>query len=334
MKIFLGKIFIFLLIFALTCGVLFLPVYYFNPDDYFGNRNAPTRDVLSSMTDFKRNPSPYIILGDSRMNAISWGNLRYFNEVAGERYANLAFGGASQNESIDMFWWSNSIIPLKKVYLGVSFYDIQENNFNDRLKGNIELINKPWRYVYNYKTLAASLENIKLPSRPEKASPAVPEEDIITETTVSADTVSSAGVSALSGTNAEQKPDFVGYADNIYAKCVEGRGYEVSALNMKRLKGIADYCRENEIELIIVTPPYHVSIDELVLRPLGLNDQIAAYKEELARYAELRNMEFLNDFSYDDSNFIDGFHLSEQAMPRYINAIISGNDPMIDVHLH
>ena len=69
-------------------------------------------------------------------------------------------------------------------------------------------------------------------------------------------------------------------------------------------------CEENGIELIIVYPPMHMSVAELVVQAQGLQPQMDKYKSFIrARGVTVYDMEFDSEFTRCEDNFFDGYHL-------------------------
>ena len=294
MKKFGIKILYFLLICGAVAALFFALVYRVDPDGYFKN-DADSNNPISLMTQYKNHPNPYILIGDSRMNSLR-GHMDYFDQRAGEAYFNASFDGASVNEIVDLFWYCDAYAPLQKVYLGISFYNIQDNYMMYRIEKNVELIRNPWKYVFNYKTVLDAVQG----ARGNPANNEPPPADA---------------------------PDFPQYADFVYTICAARNGYHVNQSNMLRLTEVAEYCKENRIELCFVTFPYHVSIYENVIKPLDIEGDISEYKAVLSRHARTMDTEFLSDFSMNDDHFTDGFHFANKN--RFIDAILTGDDPMV-----
>lgn len=89
----------------------------------------------------------------------------------------------------------------------------------------------------------------------------------------------------------------------------------------EKLQEIIDYCEEKEIELIFVIPPMHESLSTLVLEPAGIVDDVQAYKQWFIDRATVYDLEFINDFTADENNFYDGFHLMG-SQKKYLAELI------------
>ena len=85
---------------ALAPIVLYLAVFVaFEPNNYFGLRaTGSDNSPISRIRAFEKDPHDSIILGDSRMAHF---DMDLVDEVSGTQWSNLAYGGASLEESID-----------------------------------------------------------------------------------------------------------------------------------------------------------------------------------------------------------------------------------------
>lgn len=108
-------------LFLLPFLIVFLLFFMLEPYDYFGLRGDATylSKPLSAMRAVRRDRPANIILGDSRMANL---NIGYIEELTGEDYEMLGFGGATMGECIELFWYATEQTKLEKVYFEVTFY--------------------------------------------------------------------------------------------------------------------------------------------------------------------------------------------------------------------
>ncbi len=289
-------------LFLIPFLILFLCFFWLEPYDYFGLRGDATylSRPLSSMRAVMREQPSNIILGDSRMANL---NVDYIEELTGEDYLSLAFGGATLGESVELFWYAAGRAPLEKVYFGVSFYtaggdlssgripDVQEqaehlgsfvSNFNNWL----EAINTA---KYKTKNLLAGLldkpEWVEYPEDPTQFVNIEPSQE----------------------PGERYRKNLEDYAGIIRSNL--GEGWQINPESCEKLAEIIDYCEENGIELIFVFPPMQESIQTLVLEPMGLVEQAETFKQWLRERATVYDLEFVNSFTSNEDNFYDGFHL-------------------------
>lgn len=83
--------------------VYFALFFAFEPYDYFGVKGGASSEdsVITRVRAYLSAPEDAIILGDSRMAHF---DMNAVAEASGRGWSNLAFGGASLNESIDLFY--------------------------------------------------------------------------------------------------------------------------------------------------------------------------------------------------------------------------------------
>ena len=72
--------------------------------------------VLFKTHNFTRHPCPNIILGDSRAVLFSIDTVF---KLTGDKYFNLGIPGGHYNTMIDNFWFAESKIKLKNVYVAI-----------------------------------------------------------------------------------------------------------------------------------------------------------------------------------------------------------------------
>ena len=157
MKNLIGRLCLFLLPVALYLALFAA----FEPYNYFGLRAGATdtNQPIYRVRRYLQQPEDVIFLGDSRMAHL---DMDLAGEILGTPCANLAFGGASEQEMIDLFWFAVGENPnLKQVYLEVSFYTMNRYYDKDRA-GNIRTIARnPLAYMLNLSYNLEMLANLK-----------------------------------------------------------------------------------------------------------------------------------------------------------------------------
>ena len=157
MRKLLGRLCLFLLPVALYLA-LFVA---FEPYNYFGLRAGATdtNQPIYRVRSYLQQPENVIFLGDSRMAHL---DMELAGEILGTPCSNLAFGGASEQEMIDLFWFAAEENPnLERVYLEVSFYTMNRYYDKDRA-GNIRTVaENPLAYMLNLSYNLEMLANLK-----------------------------------------------------------------------------------------------------------------------------------------------------------------------------
>ncbi len=306
-----------LLIYLIPFIIALLWFFLFEPYDYFnlkGDAFYMSKPLSSTRELLLRNPEN-LIFGDSRMANM---NVDYIEELTGERYTMMAFGGATLNDAINEFWYATEHTDMKKVVIGVNFYALNSNHLADRFNPIVPIAENPINFVSNFGHWYEAFENCRRkatnlfyslfgtpekmifmddPSSPTQKDPVPP--DTYTE----------------------------GYRSDLfdYAHIISGQVADFGDPNiyMYELNKIINYCEQNEVELKFVIAPSHYSIWELVIFEQQLQYYIRNYKDDLKSSAIVYDFEWYNDYSKTDSNFIDGFHLSGEQKLAFTRAVFS-----------
>ena len=128
MKKILPRLALLLAPFVLYTGFFFL----FEPYDYFGLKGGAVSEdsMLTRVKSYVNDPADVILLGDSRMAHF---DMETVSGLVGEPVKNLAFGGASLNEVIDLFHLALEENPdLHTCYFEVSFYNLRVGDARNR----------------------------------------------------------------------------------------------------------------------------------------------------------------------------------------------------------
>lgn len=290
-------------IFLIPFLIVLLLFFWLEPFDYFGLKHDATylSKPLSAMREIRNEQPANIILGDSRMANL---NIGYVEELTGENWTMLGFGGASLGECVELFWYATEHTTLETCVFGVNFY----SSGGEQGVGRIPLVREQadsvfeftanfnnWLEIVNaakYKTknlLARALDKpawIEYPEDPTTFD-LVPVSDEMGET-------------------------YHKYLED-YAAVISGQlgdSWSVEDETLQKLYEIVDYCGENGVELTFVFPPMSDSVYDLVLAPIGIEDDVDALKQALIDRAAVVDLQFRSAFSADDANFHDGFHLA------------------------
>lgn len=301
---------------ALACIPLALYLCFFaafEPNNYFGLRaSSGSSQPVARLRAYRSSPGEYLIIGDSRFAHFDMG---IADEASGQTWQNLAFGGASLRESVDL---ANYVLdsgnPTKAIVLGVSFYTLNAKYDTDRMSALSATLNNPFAYVlnleYNVNTLT-NFTNFCLWAKQRAA-----------------------GETALRWSEAQQEsetgnwtaadyegPDGRTYA--LHAKLAEYpavitptcTGWTLNTDEVEALYRLAERCRAAGVSLTVVLPPMADNVLAEVCEPLGIDremlDFLPVFTGTLnAAGARVFDYEWTDrpDFD-DDSQFYDGFHL-------------------------
>ncbi len=310
-----------LAIFIVPFIILFLLFFIFEPYDYFcvkGDAIYLSRP-LSSMREVRKNKPGNIIFGDSQMANL---NVEYIEEITGEDYSTLAFGGASLRENLDLFQYATENTELKKVVFGVSFYSLGKYGEDSRIPNVLEQVNNPFKFVANFNYWLEALNTVKYKTvnaaadvlgKPElKSYPENP-------------TLFDAPQDIPSERGTVYRKNLEDYAETICEQFPQG--YSIKPEVYTELQKLIDYCDENGIELIFVFPPMHQSISTNVIEPLSIEKDIEEAKEFLKSRATVYDFEYVNAFTENEDNFYDGFHLANAQKKFFAEMLFVSPDP-------
>lgn len=264
---------------------LYEPINYLN----IKNEASLTYDPVWKMKRFMTSPQPYIILGNSQVAHLNTDSLKHYS---GKPFENIAFGGASLPESIDQFWWATECGPLKEVWFAVSFYTLNKYYNVNRIERLRKLVKNPFDYMTDPYYISLAYHYMQ---DDENAEPRM--EPVIDP-------------------NQKYRDDLIHYAKEVIAGegCVKYR-YDTEAISA--LAQIGHYCKLHKIKLIFIIPPMQESIFDLAVVPLGLDFYVDRTREDLIKIATVYDWEYINDFTNNQDNFFDGFHLKEGVSSSY-----------------
>lgn len=337
MKRLLGKLCLFFL------PILFYLIFFlfFEPYNYFGiqkNNYTAADQLIYRVRRFDNQPQNALLLGDSRMAHL---DLDLVREVSGKSFSTLAFGGASLEEIIDLFWYAVDKNPdIDTVYLEVSFYLLNENYDRDRIS-NIEIItHNPLAFLSNYNYHLEALNRFKMTLQGQDLGP-----EHETAVYVPSDYY------AADGTPFPYRRQLIQYLHNIYPTLSSDSDglprplltdltddevftlynflvdparkdsviYKLDEGHLSRLEEVAAYCKSHDIHLVFVFPPMSEPMRELVCKPLGIDSLMPPVVERLrATGAEVRDYEWTQPPALPEDLFFDGFHMdTERGLPIY-----------------
>ena len=283
----------------------------FEPNDYFGLRgegslNAPVSRIRAYENDMTNN----VILGDSRMAHF---DMELVEEVSGEAWSNVSYGGASLDESIDEFYYLYELNPdIQNVVFGVSFYTLNNNYRTVNRMATVKTqLENPAAYLFNLEYNINALTVFKdevllgLPDVEETAEH-TPDEYV--------------------DENGEALPfrsDLIDYAENSLAPVCEN--YAVNEAAFERLLELAAFCEEHGVNFTVVFPPMDESVRVLVAQPNAIDGTMA---DVLARLADagvrVLDYEWENDPGYPDTAYYDGFHLDTvHGLPEWTKTLFT-----------
>lgn len=285
--------------------VIYFAIFiYFEPYNYFGlKHNEYVSDsAIVRVRNFLADPADVIILGDSRMAHF---DIDLVESIVGEDVGQLAFGGASINESMDLLEYALKTNPdIHTIYFGASFYTLNRNYYKDRMSQIETIATNPLAYMLNFNYNMEMLNEIRWfilgEENVHKRDEGIwTEEDYLNE----------------DGTPRKYRKNLQEFAENLYNVCY---GYEYDQGDVDRYLELAQQCKDRGITLYTVLPPLDDSMIDIVVHPLGLEQYIEKFIGQVEDYTTLLNFEYNETNIFTQDEFYDGLHLDVvRGMPRY-----------------
>ncbi len=297
---------------------LFVPVLVwlaffiaFEPNNYFGLKPAASStQPVARVREYQANPGKNLILGDSRLAHIDAAQAE---AVSGKEWQNLAFGGASLKETLDLAdYILDSGNPVEEMVLGVSFYTLNQSYSTDRFEQLETTLENPVAYClnleYNVNALTVFLDTVR--GTPDAVE------------------TGDWGPADYVGDNGETLPvhyKLYVYPQSLFPRC------ENWALTSQfdRIAALAARCREQGVQLAVVLPPMADNVLTEVCEPFGIDKameqevlpQLHTWAKEYGFVLLDYEWENRPDFD-DDTQFYDGFHLDEvHGLPQWVDML-------------
>ena len=120
----------------------------FEPNNYFGLKaSATSSQPVARVRAYQQEPGTNLILGDSRLAHFDMGLV---DSLSGQSWQNLAFGGASLKETLDLAdYLLDSGHDTDTLLVEVSFYTLNAGYNTDRFATLEETLNNPLAYCFN-----------------------------------------------------------------------------------------------------------------------------------------------------------------------------------------
>ena len=109
--------------------------------------SASSSQPVARVRAYQQAPGTNLILGDSRLAHF---DMQLVNSLTGQPWQNLAFGGASLKETLDLAdYILNSGHEVDTLVAEVSFYTLNAGYNTDRFAALEETLNNPLAYCFN-----------------------------------------------------------------------------------------------------------------------------------------------------------------------------------------
>lgn len=292
----------------------FLFFLAFEPNNYFGLKaSATSSQPVARVRAYQQAPGENLILGDSRLAHF---DMALVDSLTGQPWQNLAFGGASLKETLDLAdYVLDSGNPVDTMLVEVSFYTLNAGYNTDRFAALEKTLNNPLAYCFNleYNVNALTVAMDTLRGTPD--------------TIESGDWVESDYL-ADDGTILPLHRKLYDYTTTITPRC---KSWALNTDQFERLRALAERCQAEGVRLVVVLPPMAGNVRTEVCDEFGITDVmqdtvLPALGEWAGEYGfTLLDYEWGGSvITDDDTQFFDGFHLDEKyGLPEWTEELFN-----------
>jgi hypothetical protein len=254
------------------------------------NASSPRGNILWKTLGFKRNPTPNIILGDSRIADV---NPDCLGKKLGGKVSNLAIPAGNNKTIVDLFWMAANNTELKNVLIQTNF-----NRYNavfnfDLYEPVKQLSDKPFYYFlkWNYIQDAFAVIYYSLFKDEHYVNQSYKYRDDNWKTT------------EQMITNELSRFDYV-YPTKLNSD----------------FQHIANYCKEKHINLsFVIAPDYYES--HSYVKTYRLEKEYLRFKKDINALGNTVDLDRGLPFSFNRNNYLDHYHIKPQIADTIVSMI-------------
>jgi len=241
----------------------------------------PRGNILWKMIYFNRNPTPNILLGDSRVFYITNSVLEH--EMGGVA-TNLSIPGGNYRTIIDLFWTAAESIKLENVMIQSNFNSYNTGGDISLFRQAQQAVNKPYKFFFNWNYLKDSFSVLYYSVTRDKQFANKDYKRIDNNWKLTEKTLEKY------------------FATDIYS-------YSTSI--HEDLTKIATYCDEENINLtFVIAPNYHEVYS--FLEKNGKSDDYHWFKTDIKSLGKTIDLDIRLPFSYIKKYYFDHFHIRRE----------------------
>jgi hypothetical protein len=257
-----------------------------DPYNYFNTRIVsqdvktriafPLNERLSEIIEYKQNPCPNILIGDSRIQNLRSANIK---KITNETYFNFGYGGCTLPELCDCFWFATKYQKLTNVCIGISFDMYNKYNNTNYFKGALKY-SSMFNYIFNitnFKVIYYMIMDLFSKNKIVLGVPKVTNMDLFWQ---------------------EKMNDQTNKFYKVYKYPDE--------FNLE-LRKIQAYCKANNINLLFFIPPTYIELQEKI-DEFSLSKELQVFKDDIQSLGRVYDFNYNCEFTRNKANFFDPFH--------------------------
>lgn len=299
------------LIFSLPLLAWVLVVVWVDPFDYFNlshafpeqtkiDNAAALNTLVFNMLKEKHAPSEYLIIGDSRAEALP---VEYIRHLTGQPYFQLAAYSLKLNESIDLFYFANRLKPVKRAVFTLNFNEFNEYAYADRVSSVEAMIQNPFIYCFDRGVAQAAYYVVKASLTGRKWIGSIPP------------MTSQEWWDYMVKVRGREHYEKYAYPQRLY----------------QRMQEMVRFAKKQGVEITFIDVPNHADFQKRV-RDFGLADQYVRFKKQMCSLGvRVIDYDYLNHITAEKSNFRDPLHYNEQIGRMISEEVFRG--PVIEGRL-
>lgn len=249
---------------------------------YHSGRTMPFNNVMWKLVEYERSPRTNVIFGDSRL---AYFDLDTLEKISGDRYFNFGVPGGNQRTLKDLFAFADSLSPLSKVYVQLSYKTLNKGVPHDLYREPRKLLDEPMLYVSNRRVMEATGLNLLSWKFPDQVSYDQPSPDQ--------------------------------WSMVLDAERANVAHFELVTNVYKDLQHIADRCRAKGAKLVFLEYPTHPDAQR-IYSDAGLDAVRDAFLDRLRRMAPVVDLDRPGLFPSDRGFWRDPVHLTIGAQRTLI----------------
>jgi len=293
-----------LLLFSLPFILIIIVELIIDPYNYFseGKNEKLSRlkneisqkdnPYLFKLIAFDRSPCSTIILGDSRIMELTPS---LFENYSKEKVANIAIGGGTIQDAIEIFKYVTTRHTIKKVLWGVSIETYSGTLLRNRAKPSLEIKNSFVRYLSNRYTFSSTYlicRSLILKERIDLYRPPFAKQEFWKNQLI------------------------------FESRYLSNYSYPTNYYN--ELREISKYCKEKKIKLAFIISPTHIELQDKV-KEFKLEKEYSRFKQDIESLGDVYDFNYPNILTKNKNNFNDPYHHTD-SVSRIIVKEIATNE--------